>query len=71
MVCGEDINVAIKNKPAISVQWKVPLFLCGNAYLSYRDIQGSISRRVAIFRFEEYFTEKDLTLKDKIITNLF
>ena len=67
MVCGEDISIPRKNKCAIDVTWSVPMFLCSNVHLSYTDNQGSISRRLAIFKFDRYVPNKDITLETKII----
>lgn len=67
MVCGEDINIPRKNKNAIDVTWSVPMFLCSNIYLSYNDSQGSISRRLAIFKFNKYVPRKDISLDTRII----
>jgi hypothetical protein len=67
MVCGESINVPMKHAKSASTQWKVPMFLCGNQHLCYRDERGSISRRLAIFKFERYVAEVDGSLKRKIL----
>lgn len=67
MVCGEDISIPRKNKSAIDVTWGVPMFLCSNIHLSYTDNQGSISRRLAIFKFDKYVPYKDITLETRII----
>ena len=67
MVCGEDISIPRKNKSAIDVTWDVPMFLCSNIHLSYADSQGSISRRLAIFKFDKYVPHKDITLEARII----
>lgn len=57
----------MKHGDATSVQWKVPMFMCGNRYLSYDDDRGSISKRLAIFRFDKYVTNMDDSLRRKII----
>jgi REP element-mobilizing transposase RayT len=67
MVCGEDISIPRKNKSSINVTWGVPMFLCSNVHLSYADNQGSISRRLAIFKFDKYVARKDITLEARII----
>lgn len=67
MVCGEDISIPRKNKSSIDVTWSVPMFLCSNVHLSYSDTQGSISRRLAIFKFDKYVPRKDITLETRII----
>jgi phage/plasmid-associated DNA primase len=69
MVCGERVNIPIKHAAAIaSVPWRVPLFFCGNEYLSYADERGSISKRLAIFRFAKYVHVRKDTLEQQIIT---
>ncbi len=67
MVCGDTVSVARKHIDSISVQWKVPLFLCGNQHVSYRDDKGSVSRRLAIFKFEKHVEQVDGSLKNRII----
>jgi phage/plasmid-associated DNA primase len=67
MVCGEVVNIPRKNRSAIDIKWTTPIFICSNVHLSYKDIQGSISRRLMIFRFEQYIENKDTCMKDKII----
>ncbi len=69
MVCGDTVSISRKYKEPIFVQWKVPIFLCGNQHISYRDEKGSVSRRLAIFKFEKYVDEIDGSLKDTIIEN--
>ena len=67
MVCGELVNLPIKHGEATSVQWKVPMFMCGNRYMNYQDDKGSISKRLAIFRFDKYVVNMDDSLKQQII----
>jgi hypothetical protein len=67
MVCGEDISIPRKNRGALDVTWGVPMFLCSNIHLSYSDSQGSISRRLAIFKFNKYVPQKDINLETRII----
>ncbi len=67
MVCGEDISIPRKNKGAIDVTWGVPMFLCSNIHLAYSDSQGSISRRLAIFKFDKYVSHKDVKLEERIL----
>ena len=68
MVCGELVSVPIKHGKAASVRWKVPMFMCGNRYLDYQDDKGSISKRLAIFKFDRLVTEMDDSLKHRIIS---
>jgi phage/plasmid-associated DNA primase len=67
MICGEEVSIPIKNKTAEMINWSAPIFMCGNAHLSYEDTQGSISRRIAIFKFDNYVEKKDSFLKSKIV----
>lgn len=67
MICGEEVSVPIKNKPAETVNWSAPIFMCGNAHLSYEDAEGSISRRIAIFKFDNYVEKKDSFIKSRIV----
>ena len=43
MICGELVNLPIKHGEALFKQWTVPMFMCGNRYMSYADDKGSIS----------------------------
>lgn len=67
MVCGDIISVSRKHTDPIPVQWTVPMFMCGNQHLSYHDEKGSVSRRLAIFKFEKHVEEIDGSLKDRVI----
>ncbi len=67
MVCGETIIVPIKHAAAETVQWKVPMLMCGNDYPRYRDERGSISKRLAIFSFTRFVAEQDSSLKRRIL----
>ena len=67
MNCGELVNVPIKHSEAISVQWKVPMIMCGNRYINYDSDRGSISKRLAIFKFDRMVIDMDDSLKQKII----
>lgn len=68
MVCGERVNLPQKHAAALaSVPWQVPLFLCGNDYLGYPDERGSISKRLAIFRFTRYVPQRNDALESQII----
>ena len=67
MVCGEDVSVPRKNKDALDVEWRVPMLICSNVHIPYTDSQGSISRRLAIFKFDRYVLHKDVTLEARTI----
>lgn len=59
MVSGEAIQVALKNRDAVSKRWSAPGLLCGNEWAAYQDSQGSIARRLAIFNFKFSVSDKD------------
>ena len=67
IACGERVDIARKHQSSISLPWTAPLFLCGNAYLGYEDSGGSLSRRLALFRFDKYVDTKDSQLEAKIL----
>ena len=69
IVSGENINISIKNKLSKSVKWNVPLFMGGNHYPNYKDKAGSVSRRLASFKFETEIKNKDTKLEQRIINN--
>lgn len=41
--------------------------MCGNQYLGYRDDKGSISRRLAIFKFDMYVEKSNSSLKKQVV----
>ena len=67
MVCGESISISRKHTKSLQADWTVPLFMCGNQHLNYTDDRGSISRRLAIFKFERYVAEVDGSLEEQIV----
>ena len=67
IVCGENISVSFKYGKSRTIKWKTPLFMCGNQYLGYKDDKGSISRRLAIFKFDKYVEKIDSSLKEQIV----
>lgn len=67
MVCGDAVSVSIKYQDPVYVQWTVPMFMCGNQHISYKDEKGSVSRRLAIFKFEKHVDFIDGSLKNMII----
>ena len=62
----ELVNVPKKFGHAAVVQWTAPMFMCGNDYPGFNDSRGSISKRLAIFRFDRYVQDKDDTLRSRI-----
>lgn len=67
MVSGEQISVAVKNGDARDVQWTVPMLMCSNFFLRYKNNMGQIARRVVLFMFNTYIDKPDLTLESRII----
>ena len=43
MVCGELVNLPIKHGEALDKQWTVPMFMCGNRYMSYQDDKSRLA----------------------------
>jgi len=68
MICGETLSIARKHKSEISVDWRVPLIICTNVDIPYTDSHGSISRRLAIFKFDQYVSNKNTNLEKDVIT---
>ena len=59
MVSGESISIAQKNQKTHQMKWTAPGLLCGNEWASYKDSQGSIARRLAVFNFQFSIADKD------------
>jgi hypothetical protein len=68
MVTGEQVLIARKYKTAIGNQrWNVPMIMAGNTLMQYKDEQGSISRRLAVFPFVNLVDERNTLLKHNVI----
>ena len=70
MVSAETVSVARKNRPAIpDYLWQIGVILFGNSFPGYADENGSISRRLATFKFETLIKDemRDTDLLGKII----
>lgn len=67
MVCGERLSVAKKSKTAEDMEWSVPMVMCGNIFLSYKDEGGCISRRVVVFEFKKVIANPDAGLLKRIL----
>ena len=52
---GEDVSVAVKNKTAVSIEWKVPGVLGGNEVPRWKDNSGSVLRRILAWNFSSIF----------------
>jgi hypothetical protein len=66
MVSGEDVSVAVKNKTAVSVEWKVPGVLGGNEVPNWKDNSGSVLRRILAWNFAKQVREADPQLDEKL-----
>lgn len=67
MASGEEIAVAIKNKTAICVKWKVPVIMMGNELpSSWIDCAGSITRRMVCISMARRVLPQNLCLLDQI-----
>jgi phage/plasmid-associated DNA primase len=68
MITGEGVNIARKNKTAVSdVDWTTPILGAGNYLPDYKDNSGSISRRMVVFKYDKLVAEPDTQLKEKIV----
>jgi hypothetical protein len=66
MVSGEDVSVAVKNKTAVSIEWKVPGVLGGNEVPNWKDNSGSVLRRILAWNFSKQVREADPQLDEKL-----
>ncbi len=67
MITGESLSAPIKGKKSKVLKWDKPLFFASNYLPSYKDANGSISRRIAVIYFKKECTKRDTSLKDKIL----
>jgi len=70
LVSGEEIQVARKNKNAVTIQWKVPGFLAGNETPGFSDNSGSILRRLFLFMFKRQVMDGDAKLGEKLANEI-
>ena len=70
IVSGEDVSVAVKNKTAVSVEWKVPGVLGGNEVPNWKDNSGSVLRRILPWNFGRQVQEADPQLDEKLNAEL-
>jgi hypothetical protein len=66
IVSGEDVSIAVKNKTAVSVEWKVPGVLGGNEVPNWKDNSGSVLRRILPWNFTKQVREADPQLDEKL-----
>jgi hypothetical protein len=68
MVSGETMSMARKFKRVpIVAKWTAPLIMAGNVYPDFADKQGSVSRRIVMFAFEQHVKKADTRLRDNIL----
>jgi hypothetical protein len=70
IVSGEDVSVAVKNKTAVSIEWKVPGVLGGNEVPNWKDNSGSVLRRILPWNFGIQVSDADIKLDEKLNTEL-
>jgi hypothetical protein len=70
MVSGEDVSVAVKNKTAVSIEWKVPGVLGGNEVPNWKDNSGSVLRRILAWNFSKQVRDADPQLDEKLNSEL-
>lgn len=52
MVSGELVTVPRKYGDTTSEEWRVPMLMAANEIPSYDDVDGRLSRRLAVFEFD-------------------
>ena len=67
-VTGGKVSTAVKNKEAITMDWKVPMLWAGNWLPDYLD-KGQVSRRLLTANFEKIVNKPDPSLKKRILEN--
>ena len=70
VVSGESVSVAVKNKTASSMVWKVPGVLAGNEVPNWKDNSGSVLRRILAWNFTKQVREADPHLDKKLESEL-
>lgn len=67
MVSGEDMCVAVKGQPAVTLTWNQPGLFLGNTYAStWLDNSGSIARRLVIVDFFQEIVASDPQLDQRL-----
>jgi hypothetical protein len=71
LVSGENVSVAVKNKPAEEIpEWKVPGVLGGNEVPGWKDNSGSVLRRILPWNFSKQVRHADPRLDEKLKNEL-
>lgn len=66
MTSGESMNLAVKYKRPVSLEWKAPIVFAGNEIPGWVDNSGSLQRRIIVFQFNEIVRKGDTALGEKI-----
>jgi len=70
MISGEDISVARKHQQAVTLRWDVPVLFMGNEVGPWINASNSITRRMALLKFDHKPTDSDPDLLDKLRSEL-
>ena len=70
IVSGGKVNVNIKHKPSVRIEWTAPGMLGGNENPGFVDNASSIQRRVVVTRFDRKVTKGDPQLGKKLETEI-
>lgn len=66
LVSGESLQLNIKFKTAVTVDWKTPGIMAGNEFPNFKNNSGSIDRRVVVFGFVNAVEKGDMDLGKKL-----
>jgi hypothetical protein len=66
IISGDKVNINIKHKQSVKIEWKIPGVMAGNESPDFIDNAGSIQRRMVTIRFTEKIKNGDLMLGKKI-----
>lgn len=68
MISGENVNIPVKYQTALNTVWITPGFMSGNETPHFHDNAGSMSRRLAVFEFNNKISAKliDTSLDKKL-----
>ena len=68
MCSGEFVNIPIKRECAITKVWTAPMVAGSNVIPDWRDKSGAVVRRLSVFSWSQNVTDRDGSLKKKIIS---
>jgi hypothetical protein len=66
IVSGGTVNINVKHKQSVTVDWKAPGMLGGNETPGFIDNAGSIQRRIMVTRFDKKVIKGDPNLQKKL-----